>query len=707
MINPLSNPSYLLPPLVTLVVSLLLIAVVWRWGRKSLSTLLFSGFLLSIGLWALLLFGMRSSPDVYRALLWERALPVTGYATFVLYYHFTLAYTNTRGQRRILLAAYLYLAVVTALSPTELLIQRMRLEDYGYAPVMTPLAFPLMMSLPALMVGGAYNLVRRYKTSISYEERNRLLYLVIALLFPLLGTFLDAFSNLPPAGIWANLIFCIICSVAILKYHLLDIRIIIRKSLVYLLISATVAIPYVSVLYSLYHFFESTVEAYWIHALIILLLAIILRPLYSLAQQFVDRLFYRDRYDYLRALEDFMQETHDVRNLNQLASSLVSLIGRALQSASVQLLLYSDLGDFISVPSTGDKKLQFRLGSNGPLLRWIQNKKSLLYRKDLAVTPQLQSLTKNEMDVLNKTEAKLIVPILTKEKELIGLIILGRKLSELEYSLEDERLILAVASRMAAELENARLYDLEKAMRKELEKQDEQKTEFLHSVAHELKTPLTAIVSSSELLSEDSSIPAELTTRLINNVRQSASSMERRVAELLNLARIQIGTLDIQPEPLEMDKTITEIVQQLQVIFENKEQVLKLEIPSSLPKVNGDRGKLEQVLFNLLSNANKFSPTGSEIVLRVRELEGRVVVEVEDLASPIAEVERSRLFDPYYRGEDTEKRERFPGLGLGLAVSKRIVELHQGKIWVENKPTKGNVFAFSLPAMDRRINRVK
>ena len=707
MINPLSNPSYLLPPLVTLVVSLLLIAVVWRWGRKSLSTLLFSGFLLSIGLWALLLFGMRSSPDVYRALLWERALPVTGYATFVLYYHFTLAYTNTRGQRRILLAAYLYLAVVTALSPTELLIQRMRLEDYGYAPVMTPLAFPLMMSLPALMVGGAYNLVRRYKTSISYEERNRLLYLVIALLFPLLGTFLDAFSNLPPAGIWANLIFCIICSVAILKYHLLDIRIIIRKSLVYLLISAAVAIPYVSVLYSLYHFFESTVEAYWIHALIILLLAIILRPLYSLAQQFVDRLFYRDRYDYLRALEDFMQETHDVRNLNQLASSLVSLIGRALQSASVQLLLYSDLGDFISVPSTGDKKLQFRLGSNGPLLRRIRNKKSLLYRKDLAVTPQLQSLTKNEMDVLNKTEAKLIVPILTKEKELIGLIILGRKLSELEYSLEDERLILAVASRMAAELENARLYDLEKAMRKELEKQDEQKTEFLHSVAHELKTPLTAIVSSSELLSEDSSIPAELTTRLINNVRQSASSMERRVAELLNLARIQIGTLDIQPEPLEMDKTITEIVQQLQVIFENKEQVLKLEIPSSLPKVNGDRGKLEQVLFNLLSNANKFSPTGSEIVLRVRELEGRVVVEVEDLASPIAEVERSRLFDPYYRGEDTEKRERFPGLGLGLAVSKRIVELHQGKIWVENKPTKGNVFAFSLPAMDRRINRVK
>ena len=127
--NPFLNPSYLLPPLITLVASLLLIAILWRWGRRNYSTALFVGFLLGMGLWSFLLFGMRSSPDVHRALLWERALPVTGYATFVLYYHFTLIYTNTRGQRRILLAAYLYLVVVAALSPTELLIQRMRLED--------------------------------------------------------------------------------------------------------------------------------------------------------------------------------------------------------------------------------------------------------------------------------------------------------------------------------------------------------------------------------------------------------------------------------------------------------------------------------------------------------------------------------------------------------------------------------------------------
>ena len=280
------------------------------------------------------------------------------------------------------------------------------------------------------------------------------------------------------------------------------------------------------------------------------------------------------------------------------------------------------------------------------------------------------------------------------------MLVLGEKLDQQPYSDDDRQLLATLANQMAMNFENAQLYKSEKTLRKELERQDEQKTEFLHSISHELKTPLTAIIASSELLNEELLGSLSLDKRLIENIRQGAWSMDRRVTELLDLAKMQIGELKIQSVPLQLSLAITDMASQLNILFENKGQKLMLEIPDSLPEVNADREKLQQVLFNLLSNANKFSPTGSQIILRVRETDGKVIVEVKDLASALTEHERAKLFDPYYRGEDADKRERLPGLGLGLAISKKLVELHQGEIWVESKPRKGNTFAFSLPVLD-------
>jgi len=172
--------------------------------------------------------------------------------------------------------------------------------------------------------------------------------------------------------------------------------------------------------------------------------------------------------------------------------------------------------------------------------------------------------------------------------------------------------------------------------------------------------------------------------------------MNRRVAELIDLARMQIGQLNSTLEPVKIEKVIADVTGQLDAIFTSKEQTLTFKKLSSLPKVNADREKLEQVLYNLLSNANKFSPNGSTITLTVKKVEGKVIVEVEDSALPITEREKKKIFDPYYRSEDPGKRERFSGLGLGLSVSKRIVELHQGEIWVKGQAGRGNIFAFSL-----------
>ncbi len=463
MANPLSNPFYLAQPLVALVVCVALAMVVWRGTRthRSFSGKIFCVLLLGAGLSGLLIFGMRSSPDLHRALLWERALPFVTSAIYVLYYHFTLAYTSTRGQRRILAAAYLFLVVTAAFSPTNLLIERMHLEYYGYAPVLGPVGIPLFAVGPFLLVGGVYNLLKRYKHSYSYEERNRIVYLITAALFPVLGILLDVFSNLPPAAIWGSLIFCIICTVSIVKYHLLDIRIVVRKSLVYLLVSIMIAIPYVGILYLLHFIFEPILESWWVHPIIILLLAIVLRPLYSWAQNFVDRLFYRDRYNYLQALQQFSQKAQNVINLKELSSTLTQLVSGALHSSSVCLLLPSESENgLITVSSTGlnNPPSGVVLRSRSLLIKWLKLQQRILSSEEFDIVPQLQSLSLREKNNLEQMEAKLYVPIPTAPAQLSGILVLGQKLSQQSYSSEDEQLLTALSSQMAIALENARLY---------------------------------------------------------------------------------------------------------------------------------------------------------------------------------------------------------------------------------------------------------
>jgi len=456
------NASYLLPPLLAAAVSLSLAAVVWRSARRSIGSPLFCGFLITIAIWSLLIFGMRSSANVEHALLWDKPLPAIAYFAYVLFYHFTAVYTGVRGQRGILAAAYILTAIFIALSPTDLLMQQVRVEDYGYAPVAGPVFLPISLAGLFIVGGSAYNLVKRYRASHSDEEQNRLLYLLVAMLFPVLGAFLDTFTNLPPTSIWSNLIFCIICTIAILKYHLLDIRLVFRKSLVYLLVSLIIAVPYVSILYLLHFIFGPILESWWVHPIIILVLAILLRPLYSWAQNFVDRLFYRDRYDYLKALQQFSQKAQSVINLKELSSTLTQLVSGALHTPSVSLLLPSESDNgFIVVSSTGldSPPSGVVLRSRSPLIKWLKLQQSILSSEEFDIVPQLQSLSLREKNNLEQMEAKLYIPIQTSPAQLSGILVLGQKLSQQPYSNEEKQLLTALSSQMTIALENARLYN--------------------------------------------------------------------------------------------------------------------------------------------------------------------------------------------------------------------------------------------------------
>lgn len=470
--NVFSQPAYLLPPLVSLGASLLLCAIVWRRSPKSYALWIFWGMLLSVGLWSLLIFVFRTTRDMHQALLWNRTLPAVAIFTYALFYHFTIAYTQARGQKIPLFATYCLIVAAIVVSPTDLLMHSLRPESYGYAPNAGTL-LPYFSAAGMLMMGGGvFNLLKRYRASSSAEERNRLLYVLMAVPFPVLGGLLDAFTNLPPATIWGNLAFCILCSVAILKYHLLDIRMVVRKGLAYLLVSLIVAIPYVSGLLLLSLLLRTRIELGWMHAFIILLLALALRPLYSWVQEKVDRAFYRDRYDSLRALEHLARETQSVVNLNALSSSLTQLVGQAVRSSSAHLLLASeDRKTFRAISSVGQDSppSEMPLRADSTPVKWLAREGDILAWEDFHIVPQLQNLSPRERDALEKMGARLLVPIRTGQGQLSGIMVLGEKLSQQPYSDEDKRLLQTLSSQIAMAVENARLYSDALRAREDLE----------------------------------------------------------------------------------------------------------------------------------------------------------------------------------------------------------------------------------------------
>jgi PAS domain S-box-containing protein len=246
-------------------------------------------------------------------------------------------------------------------------------------------------------------------------------------------------------------------------------------------------------------------------------------------------------------------------------------------------------------------------------------------------------------------------------------------------------------SKLASE-ELQRLYQVEMELRHELEAKIKDRADFTRSLVHELKTPLTPVLASSELLVEE--LKEEPWRSLANNINIGAINLNRRIDELLDLARGEVGLLKLNPQQVDTTKLFQEIVTYMTPVATSNKQTLNTHL-SPLPIIWADEDRLRQVLLNILGNALKYTPAGGEIVLRAHAEDGNILVEVKDTGDGIDEEEQKQLFQAYHRL--ARDQEHFSGLGIGLALSKRLVELHGGKIWVQSQRGKGSTFAFSIP----------
>ena len=296
------------------------------------------------------------------------------------------------------------------------------------------------------------------------------------------------------------------------------------------------------------------------------------------------------------------------------------------------------------------------------------------------------------------THSQMTLPFINKQA-LIGVIgiesnVLGR------YLESDLQTAVRITNHAAAAIANAILYD-------KVHEANQAKSEFVSMVSHELKTPMTSLRGYTDLLL--SGMTGPLTEQQHNFLEIMAANIRRmsqQIQDLTDISRIETGQLHIELAPISFVNVMNETTQTVKGLCDEKEIRVHLELPEELPLIMADKGRMVQVLTNLLSNACKYSPPNTDVTLtfmpRIVTQEETDVIQpmvwccVKDSGYGISEPDLEKLFTKFFRSDDSNIRQA-KGTGLGLSITKGIIELHGGEIWVESKLGEGTSFQFTIP----------
>jgi signal transduction histidine kinase len=224
------------------------------------------------------------------------------------------------------------------------------------------------------------------------------------------------------------------------------------------------------------------------------------------------------------------------------------------------------------------------------------------------------------------------------------------------------------------------------------------KTEFVSMVSHELRTPLTSIQGYAELLLEDKQIAGEKRETL-TIVKKNADRLLGLINDLLDLSRMEAGKIDLHRTSLDLACLIPEVAGSLRPLIEAKRQRLRLDLGDALPAVWADADRVTQILTNLISNAHKYTRADGSITVAARQDDGFVRVDVSDTGVGLSPEDQAQLFTKFFRVHDRSPQAA-GGTGLGLVITRLLVELHGGRIAVSSAPGQGSTFSFSLPALE-------
>jgi signal transduction histidine kinase/DNA-binding response OmpR family regulator len=307
------------------------------------------------------------------------------------------------------------------------------------------------------------------------------------------------------------------------------------------------------------------------------------------------------------------------------------------------------------------------------------------------------------LEVLHGSGWRSLVAIpLVRPDRVVGALVV-RRLSTGSFSTETCGLLAAFASQSAVALTNARLYQELERRSAELAEASRHKSEFLASMSHELRTPLNAVIGFSEVLLER--MFGDLNERqedYLQDIHAAGRHLLALLADILDLSKIEAGRMELDLTTFPLGDVINQSISLVRERASVHDMRLTLEAAESLGRVTADELRLKQVLLNLLSNAVKFTPDGGSVTVRARRDAKHIEITVTDTGPGIAPADQDRIFESFQQGERSATSGE--GTGLGLTLSRRIVELHGGRLWLVSAVGQGSTFGITIPQGDTEVS---
>jgi len=420
------------------------------------------------------------------------------------------------------------------------------------------------------------------------------------------------------------------------------------------------------------------------------------------------------RGDQLRVVAELGRKIGSILSVSELLPFITRLLQQAFDYYAVSIFLTDpeQPGELVLKATSGWSEnttpvgLRMRVGSRG-VIPWVAEHGEPIVLPDVSEDPRYQEYTQAGV-----VRSELTVPIRSGAR-VIGVIDIASTMPN-GFDAVDLATMQAMAEQVSIALDNARLYtELNrmvvrlKTTNVDLEEATRHKSEFLANMSHELRTPLNAIIGFSEVLQDQ--VFGSLNdkqTRYIGNILTSGRHLLTLVNDVLDLAKVEAGRMELRPEEFGPDAAIEDVEAIVSSIAIKKQLRISNKFEANLKFLRADKSKFKQILYNLLSNAVKFTPENGAITISNRiaehwvggeELPRRYLeLAVSDTGIGISREDQEHIFEEFRQVDNSYSRQ-YQGTGLGLALSRRLIELHGGRIWVESEPGVGSTFSFILP----------
>jgi len=529
-------------------------------------------------------------------------------------------------------------------------------------------------------------------------------------------------------GVPVRLLGVSLMTYAVVTYSLPDIKSVVRRSLlriIMLLITTMLYMVAIIVAVLGYQLVRRTsldsMQQQWIIAVGVLAIPLVLALLHSPVRQTVsnvaEQLLFGPGYDASRALRDYSQSISNILHIERLATVAIESIGTALDVERGALLLITERDDGGAnvrvVPGMGEIPMitaSFNPGS--PVLMALRDTGRPLTQYDIDMQPEFRAMDPSERQWQWALDMEVYVPIHAK-RTLIGALALGAKGSGEPYQAQDLDVLNTLAGQTAVALENARLFEdlrilnleigqlneeLTGAYRR-LQKLDKAKTDFLNITSHELRTPLTQIRGNADiladLLTQVDSKQATYLVKVANSVSKATDRLESIYSAMLDVSEIGVDALKLHKVEIRPETILQLAIEPWKSALEERRQILTLHNIEELPPIEADQRRMVQAFSNLINNAIKFTPDAGHIDIWGRLVRGAgeplVEIVVADTGIGIAPEDQDMIFERFYRVGRADLHStgstKFKGAGpgLGLAITKGVIEGHDGRIWVESE----------------------